>query len=87
MVDDRGDQKHRRRERPVTSTQAVVHLRTETTSTSEQRRTARDEIIRASEREFVAAVDRALNGEETSTHRACAVQWGQILEGLRATRL
>jgi hypothetical protein len=71
----------------VTTTEAVVHLRAETLSTSEQRRVARDEIIRAAEQEFVAAVGRALHGEETATHRVCATQWAQILDGLRATRL
>jgi hypothetical protein len=53
----------------------------------DQRHTQRDEIIRAAEREFVAAVGRALDSEDTATHRTCAVQWAQILEGLRATRV
>jgi len=53
----------------------------------DQRHTQRDEIIRGAEREFVAAVIRALEAEDTATHRACAVQWAQILEGLRATRV
>ena len=53
----------------------------------DQRHTQRDEIIRAAEREFVAAVGRALAAEDTATHRTCAVQWAQILEGLRATRV
>ena len=53
----------------------------------DQRHTQRDEIIRAAEREFVAAVSRAIDAEDTATHRTCAVQWAQILEGLRATRV
>jgi hypothetical protein len=32
-------------------------------------------------------VSRALDAEDTATHRTCAVQWAQILEGLRATRV
>lgn len=55
-------------------------------SSIEQRHTLRDEMIRGAEREFVAAVGRALEHEDTATHRACAVQWAQILDGLRATR-
>jgi hypothetical protein len=57
-----------------------------TIGTIEQRHTLRDEMIRAAEREFVAAVGRALESEDTATHRTCAVQWAQILDGLRATR-
>ncbi len=53
----------------------------------DQRHLQRDEIIRAAEREFVAAVSRAIEAEDTATHRTCAVQWAQILEGLRATRM
>jgi hypothetical protein len=74
------------REGPVTITEAVISLRPDGVSSAEQRRSARDELIRAAEREFVAAVGRAIEGEETTTHRACAVQWAQILEGLRSTR-
>ena len=55
-------------------------------STIEHRHTLRDEMIRSAEREFVAAVGRALESEDTATHRTCAVQWAQILDGLRATR-
>ena len=55
-------------------------------NTIEHRHTLRDEMIRAAEREFVTAVGRALEHEDTATHRACAVQWAQILDGLRATR-
>ncbi len=75
------------REGPVSITETVVRLRPDGATTAEQRRSARDEIIRAAEREFVAAVRRAIDAEETVTHRTCAVQWAQILEGLRATRL
>jgi hypothetical protein len=73
----------------VTSTDTIdiARFRSESPTTSEQRRLARDETIRAAEQEFVAAVQRALHCEETTTHRACAVQWAQILDGLRATRL
>ncbi|MFN8025309.1 MAG: hypothetical protein U0W40_02800 [Acidimicrobiia bacterium] len=55
-------------------------------SSIEQRHVMREEMIRAAEREFVAAVGRALEHEDTATHRTSAVQWAQILDGLRATR-
>jgi hypothetical protein len=73
-----------RREGPVTATLNSSTINPLTNI--EQRHSQRDEMIRAAEREFVAAVGRALESEETSTHRTCAVQWAQILDGLRATR-
>jgi hypothetical protein len=65
---------------------AVTVSRANRGSQSEKRRVAREEIIRAAEQEFLDAVARAIHGEETSTHRARAVQWAEILAGLRATR-
>jgi hypothetical protein len=74
------------REGPVTTTINSLHNSVNSLGTIEHRHTQRDEMIRAAEREFVAAVGRALGHEETATHRTCAVQWAQILDGLRATR-
>ncbi len=40
-------------------------------------------LIAASESEFLLAVGRALEHEETATHRKAAVQWAEILGALR----
>jgi len=73
------------REGPVTTAISSVNS-VNTAGNIEHRHTVREEMIRAAEREFVTAVGRALEHEDTATHRACAVQWAQILDGLRATR-
>jgi hypothetical protein len=41
-------------------------------------------LIARAESEFLLAVGRALEHEETATHRKAAVQWAQILTALRA---
>lgn len=41
------------------------------------------QLIAASESEFLLAVGRALEHEETATHRKAAVQWAEILGALR----
>jgi hypothetical protein len=40
-------------------------------------------LLAASESEFLRAVGRALEHEETATHRKAAVQWAEILGALR----
>jgi len=40
-------------------------------------------LLAASETEFLRAVGRALEHEETATHRKAAVQWAEILGALR----
>jgi hypothetical protein len=42
------------------------------------------QLIAASESEFLLAVGRALEHEETATHRKAAVQWAEILGALHA---
>jgi hypothetical protein len=41
------------------------------------------QLLAASESEFLRAVGRALEHEETATHRKAAVQWAEILGALR----
>ena len=41
------------------------------------------QLIAASQSEFLLAVGRALEHEETATHRKAAVQWAEILGALR----